>query len=42
MIRYNFRRVNDVSQTPEEPAPEPPAKPERDLRPLFKPTYRRP
>jgi TonB family protein len=42
MIRYNFRRVNDVSQQPEAPAPEPPAKPERDLRPIFKPTYRRP
>jgi TonB family protein len=42
MIRYNFRRVNDVSQQPESPAPEPPAKPERDLRPIFKPTYRRP
>jgi hypothetical protein len=42
MIRYNFRRVNDVSQQPEAPSPEPPAKPERDLRPIFKPTYRRP
>ena len=42
MIRYNFRRVNDVSQQPEAPAPEPPDKPERDLRPIFKPTYRRP
>ena len=42
MIRYNFRRLNDVSQQPEAPAPEPPAKPERDLRPIFKPTYRRP
>lgn len=42
MIRYNFRRVNDVSQQPEAPTPEPPAKSERDLRPLFKPTYRRP
>ena len=42
LIRYNFRRVNDVSQPPEAPAPEPPVKPERDLRPIFKPTYRRP
>lgn len=42
MIRYNFRRVNDVSQQPEAPAPESPSKPERDLRPIFKPTYRRP
>lgn len=41
-IRYNFRRVNDVSQQPEAPTPEPPAKPERDLRLIFKPTYRRP
>lgn len=42
MIRYNFRRVNDVSQQPEALSPEPPAKPERDLRPIFKPAYRRP
>ena len=42
LIRYNFRRLNDVSQPPGAPVPEPPAKPERDLRPIFKPTYRRP
>lgn len=42
MIRYNFRRVNDDSQQPEAPAPEPPDKPERDLRPIFRPSYRRP
>jgi TonB family protein len=42
LIRYNFRRVTDASAKPEDPAPKPPEKPERDLRQLFKPTYRRP
>ena len=42
MLRYNFRRVSELSQQPELPAPKPPDKPERDLRQLFKPTYRRP
>ncbi|MEK6286858.1 MAG: energy transducer TonB [Acidobacteriota bacterium] len=42
MIRYNFRRVNDVSQPQEQLVPKPPDNPERDLRQLFKPTYRRP
>jgi TonB family protein len=42
MIRYNFRRVSEPSQQPELPAPKPPEKPDRDLRQLFKPTYRRP
>ncbi|MEK6325097.1 MAG: energy transducer TonB [Acidobacteriota bacterium] len=42
MIRYNFRRVSEPSQQPELPAPKPPDKPERDLRELWKPTYRRP
>jgi len=42
MIRYNFRRVNDSSDQSEAPTPQPPEKPERDLKPLFKPTYRRP
>jgi TonB family protein len=42
LIRYNFRRVTEPAQKPEPPAPKPPDKPERDLRKLFKPTYRRP
>jgi TonB family protein len=42
MIRYNFRRLNDLSPEPEASAPQPPDKPDKDLRPLFKPTYRRP
>lgn len=42
MIRYNFRRVNDLSQPQEQLVPKPPDNPERDLRQLFKPTYRRP
>lgn len=41
-IRYNFRRVTDDSAKPEQLVPKPPEKPERDLRQLFKPTYRRP
>lgn len=42
MIRYNFRRVNNLSQPQEQLVPKPPDNPERDLRQLFKPTYRRP
>jgi len=42
LIRYNFRRVNDPAQEPEMAAPKPPDKTQPDLRPLFKPTYRRP
>lgn len=42
MIRYNFRRITDPAGKLEQPASKPPDKPERDLRQLFKPTYRRP
>lgn len=42
MIRYNFRRVPSPANKPEQPSTEAPAKPERNLRDLFKPTYRRP
>ena len=42
MIRYNFRRVAEPAGKLEQPPSKPPAKPERDLRQLFKPTYRRP
>jgi len=42
LIRYNFRRVSEAVARPEQPAPKPPDKPERDLRQLFKPSYRRP
>jgi len=42
LIRYNFRRVSDPSTRPESQAPKLPEKRERDLRQLFKPTYRRP
>jgi len=42
LIRYNFRRVREPSSKPESPAPKPPEKPERDLRQLMKPSYRRP
>lgn len=42
MIRYNFRRVPESPNKPEQPAAEAPAKPKRDLRELFKPTFRRP
>ena len=42
LIRYNFRRVTDPHSKSEEPAPKPPEKPERDLRQLMKPSYRRP
>ena len=43
LIRYNFRRLNEPT-TQLEPPPDqkPPDKPVRDLRELFKPTYRRP
>jgi hypothetical protein len=42
LIRYNFRRVSEPISKPEPPLPKPPEKPERDLRQLMKPTYRRP
>jgi hypothetical protein len=42
MIRYNFRRVPGPANKLEQPASKPPDKPERDLREIFKPTYRRP
>lgn len=42
LIRYNFRRVSEAAAKPEPPAPQLPDKPERDLRKLFKPSYRRP
>lgn len=42
LIRYNFRRVSEPSPKPETPSPKPPEKPERDLRQLMKPSYRRP
>jgi TonB family protein len=42
LIRYNFRRVVEPSPKTEPPLPKPPEKPERDLRQLMKPSYRRP
>ncbi|HXU07712.1 MAG TPA: energy transducer TonB [Blastocatellia bacterium] len=43
LIRYNFRRLNEptmkIEQPPDQKTPD---KPVRDLRELFKPTYRRP
>lgn len=42
LIRYNFRRVSEPISKPEAPMPKPPEKPERDLRQLMKPSYRRP
>ena len=42
MIRYNFRRVSSEPNKPERQMVEPPTKPERDLRQIFKPTFRRP
>jgi hypothetical protein len=42
MIRYNFRRVPEPVNKSEQPPAEAPAKPGRDLRELFKPTFRRP
>jgi TonB family protein len=42
LIRYNFRRVTDANSKSELPALKPPEKPERDLRQLMKPSYRRP
>lgn len=42
MIRYNFRRVTGPANKLEQPAAKPPDKPERDLREIFKPTFRRP
>lgn len=42
LIRYNFRRVDEPAITRDQPAEKPPDTPERDLRQLFKPTYRRP
>ena len=42
MIRYNFRRITEPAGKLEQPTSKPPDKPERDLRQLFKPTYRRP
>jgi len=42
MIRYNFRRITEPAGKLEQPAAKPPEKPERDLRQLFKPTFRRP
>jgi len=42
MIRYNFRRVTEPASKLEQPAAKTPDKPERDLRQLFTPTFRRP
>lgn len=43
LIRYNFRRLNEpTTQIESPPDPKPSDKPVRDLRELFKPTYRRP
>lgn len=43
LIRYNFRRLNEPTMKIEQPADQkPPDKSVRDLRELFKPTYRRP
>ena len=42
MIRYNFRRVTEPSNRLDQPDSKPPEKPERDLRQIFKPTFRRP
>jgi hypothetical protein len=42
LIRYNFRRIAEPGGKLEQPASKPPDKPERDLRQLFKPTFRRP
>lgn len=42
MVRYNFRRITEPAGKLEEPASKPPGDPERDLRQIFKPTYRRP
>lgn len=42
MIRYNFRRVTEPANKLDQPASKPPDKPERDLREIFKPTFRRP
>ena len=42
LIRYNFRRVSEPAGKFDQPVSAPPEKPVRDLRELFKPTYRRP
>jgi len=42
LIRYNFRRVSEPAGKLDQPTTKPPDKPVRDLRELFKPTYRRP
>jgi TonB family protein len=42
MIRYNFRRIIEPTSKSEQGLPKPPEKPERDLRQLMKPSYRRP
>jgi len=42
MIRYNFRRVPGSTNKLEQPSSKPPDKPERDLREIFRPTFRRP
>lgn len=42
LIRYNFRRISEPSSKPESPLPKPAEKPERDLRQLMTPSYRRP
>lgn len=42
LIRYNFRRLIEPPGNLEQPGSKPPDKPERDLRQIFKPTYRRP
>ncbi len=42
MIRYNFRRVTEPANKLEQPTSKPPGTPERDLREIFKPTFRRP
>ena len=42
LIRYNFRRVSEPAGKFDQPVTTPPEKPARDLREIFKPTYRRP
>jgi TonB family protein len=42
LMRYNFRRLSEANERAPQPSPEPPAPTQRDLRQLFKPTYRRP
>jgi TonB family protein len=42
VVRYNFRRVNQPATPEPRPEEKTPAKPEKDLRQLFKPKYRIP